>query len=63
MGRYRAYDGEHEITCHVCLQEVSHPGAMSAEGKEYLYFFCGQECYVHWQHESRVAGLPVTKHV
>jgi len=40
----------HTVTCHVCHQAVPHAEALTAEGQEYLYYFCGRGCYSHWQH-------------
>jgi hypothetical protein len=35
---------------------VPHADALSVEGQEYLYYFCGQGCYSHWQHGNEPAA-------
>lgn len=44
-----------KVSCHVCHQEIPHADALSAEGQEYLFFFCGQGCYVQWNQEEAKA--------
>lgn len=40
------------VSCHVCHQEVPQADALTAEGQEYLYYFCGRGCYARWEHEA-----------
>lgn len=37
------------VSCMSCQREIPHAKAMSIEGKEYAYFFCGYGCYQHWR--------------
>lgn len=37
------------IACDVCLTEIPASVAETAEGPDYIYHFCGLECYVKWQ--------------
>lgn len=44
------------VSCHVCHQEVPKVEALTVEGQEYLYFFCGQGCYIHWKEDNDQAS-------
>lgn len=44
------------VSCLICHREVPHAEALTAEGQEYLYYFCGQGCYVHWKNEQGQAS-------
>lgn len=44
------------VSCHVCQREVPNAEALSAEGQEYLYYFCGHGCYSQWQQERNKAS-------
>lgn len=37
------------IACNVCLKEIPRSVAQSAEGADYVYHFCGPECYERWR--------------
>jgi len=37
------------ISCEQCLKEVPKSGAVSAEASDYTMYFCGLECFHHWQ--------------
>ncbi|UCH53084.1 MAG: DUF3330 domain-containing protein [Pseudomonadota bacterium] len=37
------------VACAVCLKEVPKSVADSPEGTEYVYYFCGAECYEQWK--------------
>lgn len=43
------------IACEVCLKEIPRSVARSYEGPDYVYYFCGAECYEKWQ---AAAGMP-----
>ena len=49
------------VSCQVCLKEVSKSVAESLEGSEYVYYFCGADCYHRWQQQTN--GEPGTKPV
>ncbi|GAB6042216.1 DUF3330 domain-containing protein [Endothiovibrio diazotrophicus] len=36
------------VRCEVCLKEVPASGA-SAEGRDYVLYFCGTDCYQQWR--------------
>jgi hypothetical protein len=52
------------VTCNVCRREVPHIESLSAEGRDYLYFFCGTGCYEQWRSgaatHTQVHGRPAT---
>ena len=35
----------------MCRKELPRSTARSAEGRDYVYYFCGGECYEKWQRE------------
>jgi hypothetical protein len=37
------------VACEICLMQVPKSVAQSVEGTEYVYHFCGADCYVRWQ--------------
>ena len=36
------------LSCEVCLEEMPASGAKSEEVEEYIYYFCGPDCYKEW---------------
>ncbi len=36
------------VSCEICHQEISRAESLSVEGKEYIYYFCGNGCYSRW---------------
>ena len=40
------------VECSVCLKEVPHSEASSAEGRDYVLYFCGTDCYQQWEAEE-----------
>jgi len=45
----RAQEGQQTVDCKVCLKEVPASAAHSAEGKDYVYYFCGADCLSQWE--------------
>ncbi len=37
------------VGCEVCLKEIPQSVAMTEEGKDYVHYFCGLECYTSWK--------------
>ncbi len=33
------------VSCSVCQREIPRAESLTAEGRDYLYFFCGAGCY------------------
>lgn len=46
------------VACEICLTEVPQSVAGSPEGVDYVYHFCGPECYSMWT--ATPAGRNVT---
>lgn len=44
------------VSCQVCLKEVPKSVAQSLEGSEYVYHFCGADCYQRWQKQGGTNG-------
>ena len=49
------------VSCEVCLTEIPKSVARSYEGPDYVYYFCGGDCYQKWQAQKgkRQIGLSV----
>jgi hypothetical protein len=46
------------VACQVCLKEIPKSVAESLEGPQYVYYFCGADCYEAWQTESAAQKPP-----
>lgn len=46
-------DGCQKLTCEVCLQEVPADAAKSMDVQDYVYHFCGLECFDAWQKRGK----------
>lgn len=42
------------LSCEVCLKEIPASAAKSEEVTEYVYYFCGSECYKEWQQQDKI---------
>jgi YHS domain-containing protein len=40
---------ENYVTCKVCMKEVPLSAAKSDEASDYVYYFCGPDCYAKWR--------------
>lgn len=47
-----ATDKDHAVSCQVCLKQVPADDAHSDEVNDYVYYFCGADCFDKWQHKS-----------
>ena len=43
---------EPKVRCEVCMTEIPRSEARSAEGTEYVRYFCGLDCYEKWLEEG-----------
>ena len=41
-----------KVACAVCQAEIPKAAALHAEGKDYVYHFCGAACFEHWDEEN-----------
>lgn len=44
------------VACGECAKEIPASAATTAEGKDYLMYFCGLDCQAKWQRGKRQAG-------
>jgi hypothetical protein len=43
------HDGSSEkVSCHTCRNELDPTDSYRVDAEEYIYYFCGDECYAHW---------------
>ena len=38
-----------KLSCEICKKEIPRSTARSAEGEDYVFYFCGPECYAEWK--------------
>lgn len=38
------------VSCKVCREEIPLSEAKSVEGQDYVWYFCGLDCYEQWKH-------------
>ncbi len=43
------------IACEVCLKEIPPSVDQSLEGPDYVYHYCGLECYEEWRRQMERA--------
>ncbi|MGD8559491.1 MAG: DUF3330 domain-containing protein [Gammaproteobacteria bacterium] len=41
------------VECEVCLTEVPASGAANEETSDYVFYFCGIDCYAQWKEKAR----------
>ena len=41
------------VACDICLKEVPISEAENEEASDYVYHFCGLECYAKWKEQSK----------
>lgn len=39
--------------CDLCCAKISESAAITAKGRDYVRYFCGQACYKKWQDERK----------
>jgi hypothetical protein len=44
------------VQCSVCMAEVPRDEAESPEGRDYVVFLCGLDCYQKWKQQADSAG-------
>lgn len=48
MAKTDTTEKEGVVACEVCLKEIPRSTARSLEGPDYVYHFCGSQCYEKW---------------
>lgn len=41
------------VSCDACLAEIPSDVALSAEGPDYVHYFCGLDCLGQWQEKVK----------
>ena len=42
-------DDQGLIACDICLKEIPASGAKNEEASDYVFHFCGIDCYAKWK--------------
>lgn len=58
MGEKPKTDDAPLVSCQVCLKEVPRSVAKSLEGADYVYYFCGADCYQRWRSQQSDNNQP-----
>ncbi|MBI4757141.1 MAG: AF1514 family protein [Betaproteobacteria bacterium] len=45
------------VACEICLKQIPRSAAESEEAADYVYYFCGGDCYQQWQQEPPMHHL------
>lgn len=61
MGIDKKLIKEHLLKCKICSKEIPKSAAMSAEGVDYVWNFCGKECYDKWQNMQKQNDKNISK--
>ncbi len=40
------------VSCEICLKEIPKSEAKTAEGSDYVLYYCGLDCYEKWQQDN-----------
>ena len=48
------------VSCEVCLTEIPKSVARSYEGPDYVYYFCGGDCYQKWQAQNGMREIALS---
>lgn len=40
-----------QVSCQLCRKQLPADEAVVEEAKDYVHWFCGQDCYQRWQHD------------
>lgn len=51
--------GPGRVACDVCLKDIPRSVAQSEEGTDYVYYFCGPECYERWRNAPAMRQIGV----
>lgn len=49
--------GTSPVACEICLKEIPRSVAQSQEGSDYVYYFCGADCYQRWRAEPPMQNI------
>ena len=43
---------EEKVACEICLKEIPISEAKSEEAMDYVFHFCGLDCYAKWKEQN-----------
>ena len=43
---------EETVACEICLKEIPISEALNAEATDYVFHFCGTDCYAKWKEKG-----------
>ena len=43
---------EKHVACKVCMKEVPVSAAQSEEAADYVFYFCGSDCFAKWRRKG-----------
>jgi len=46
--RESKYASDGSVACHSCQREVPRSVGTMAEGRDYVFYFCGPDCFASW---------------
>ena len=49
------------LSCQVCFTEIPPSVANSLEGRDYVQYYCGAECYVEWEQQTAQPELALAE--
>jgi len=41
-----------QVACEICMKEIPSSAAHTMEAEDYVYHFCGIDCYDKWKHQE-----------
>jgi len=48
----RDFSEQETVSCRECQREVPSSEAKSVEGRDYVWYFCGLDCYERWRRRA-----------
>lgn len=49
------------VRCGVCRKEIPRSEARSAEAHEYVFYFCGLDCYERWRADRLASQMRTSR--
>jgi hypothetical protein len=52
MNPIRSTDKRELVECEICLKEIPVSEAKNEEASDYVFYFCGLECFERWRNSE-----------
>ncbi|HEY5602811.1 MAG TPA: DUF3330 domain-containing protein [Gammaproteobacteria bacterium] len=52
MTNTRFIDNRELVECEICLKEIPISEAKNQEASDYVFYFCGQDCFEKWRNSE-----------